>query len=195
MKNVIIVVLSLVLGVSTCFGQNVGSGSSWSPTVDARLTKFSNKWKGKDKIIHTWVVNKFGFADYGVLYEITDTSINLVKPRNLMQNDIPVFGTNYSNIKHLILREDRRKGKYILRGIPIGVVVGLLVMAAAMPDNQGRLGPSQGEYLAFGAVGGGAVGMLGGLFIGSMKLKIPIKGSKSNFDKSKERLRAISMQK
>lgn len=192
----LLIVTGFIIITHFSFGQNVDSESTWDPIVDAKLTRFSTKWSQKDKPIDAWAKHiKYGFVNYGVLYGVTDTTIKLAKHRDLTYSvshaehkDIHI-----KDIKYLLLREPKRKIKYLLGGIIVGLATGVGIVAIKNPKGD-FFTPTIQYYVVGGAIGA-ATGALSGIILGSMKLKIPIKGSKSNFDKSKERLRAISMQK
>ena len=191
-----LMIISFIILTNFSFGQKNNVKNPWNLNIDNKLTKFSTKWENKNKPIDVWAKHiEYGFINYGVLYGVTDTSIKIAKHKDLMYSRTHAQNkdVNFLDIEYLLLREPNRKRKHIFMGIPIGLAVGLAIVAIINP--RGSFTTSKAEYFVAGGAIGGATGFISGMFIGSMKLKLPLNGSKDNFEKSKDRIRAISINK
>ena len=182
------ITIILLICTTICFSQEKDT-KSWSPQFDKRLTKFSAKWENKDRPIYAWAVGMNGYRKHGILQSVTDTSLIIIHKRDYLNNEIT--GTHPTKVNYLILRETKRKGKHMLIMTPIGIAIGVIVMAV-VPQFGGL---ERFEMMAIGGVYGGVAGLASSLIVGSFKLKIPMKGSMKNFEKSKKRLQAIAVDK
>ena len=147
----------------------------------------------KTRAYKTWVsLNESPYKITGWLYAIEDSSILLSKQFNVHDKIIEL--SDFSNIYyHDIYKiRTRRKGKLgrsILIGTLTGFTIGLVYALAVGEDYNAGTN-------AMIVIAGGTFAIVGagiGAIIGSVKVKIPINGSKDHFNRNKRKLENYSI--
>jgi len=156
-------------------------------TKDQKLTSFTHKWEGKDKLIEAWIIGVDGSVNHGFLYDVKDSSLSIKSLRDLKMNNDTKFENKVTNINEIILRESHRKHKHFFMAIGTGLIGAVL----------GYLTISEDETLysssIFKPALGFSIGFVPVLIIGSRKVKVPVNHNIAEFKRSKKRLHSLSV--
>lgn len=166
------------------------------------LSKAQDTITRKD-INRLWVdMRNEALINIGVLYELRDSSIVMSfssNKKDYLRNDLEKIELGINDINTIKIRRKNSILKGFLIGAGIGCAIGVIYGFSKGDD------PPAGRYfnLRFSAeekaIGCGFLGFLGGgifgVMIGSINVKIPINGSKTEYQKHKQKLRKYSVLK
>ena len=136
----------------------------------------------------------------GILYETRDSSILVsATPAIISDNSVAraCAETWSKDIKQIDLRRVGAHGTAVLVGTAAGAVIGLIVgLLTANPGADKELDQhfSTGKMIAFPLLFAGVGAGFGGT-VGSVKIKIPIKGSQAELERNRYRLETYSLKK
>ena len=134
----------------------------------------------------------------GLLYQIQDSSIALINSQNFKDytsGNFQMEGILYYNVEIIRLRKYNKIGNTTLIGAASGLVLGVMIGLISGDDPPGivsfsaeRKALSAGAALAVVGAGVGAI-------IGSIKIKIPINGSKDKYEQNRKRLKKYALRR
>jgi hypothetical protein len=148
------------------------------------------------RIYIAWIKLNDGRTLSGALYQINDSSVQIVNPYSkkvLMRGTYNIARINYNDIRFIKTRAKGKagKGSAFVLGAMGGVLIGAVIGYSLGNDPY-----AGGSTASDKAVMGGMLvlipGALIGFHFGSSKKKIPINGSIYNFNISKQLLRIYS---
>lgn len=154
--------------------------------VFEKSTNFINE-KANRNIYKTWVdlINE-SFKAKGVLYELKDSYIlisNSDRMEDYGNNNFETMNLYIHNIEVIRIRRKNNIGRGVWMGALSGFALGILV---TLPDLDDWL------FAAFPfAVIGSGIGAL----VGTIKVRVPINGNLSNYNKCKRKLNKYSLQR
>jgi hypothetical protein len=166
--------LQLLFIVFICLSQNIGQSQ------EIQTSKTYKVW------VKTLFENE---KQIGYLSELKESSIMLLDKQNLS----PFPEIHIDQIKHI---KFRKKGR-VLRGAAIGAAIGFISGAILLPGEDCKnaepklfgIGGCVETEPMDGAIAYAKIGAIIGVFIGKGKIKIPIHGSPSYYQKNKEKMK------
>lgn len=176
---------------------------------EARKLKYKPSTNDRSNDLEVWVNKMDGISKaHGLLHQLNDTTM-LLRKKTIMQagnsniNPDIVFLYPYQNIRSIEYRKRKKMRRYALWGAAGGFLVGTLTGLAIFEDTKPcdpnlPDGPKCDESLSsprskleksltLGFASGGA-GFLAGGMIGSVKVRIPIGGSRDRYNQAIPRL-------
>ncbi len=154
-----------------------------------------------NKIYRTWItLNSEPFKTNGALYEIKDSSIlvsNSLVIRDYSAGSFETANLHINDIETIKVRRKNRIGRGVLFGALGGFALGGIIGLASGddPDDCVFFCASAGEKALIAGIPLSITGAGLGALIGSFKIKIPINGNISNFNKNKQKLRKYAFRK
>lgn len=150
------------------------------------------------KIYKTWISVFNDSKINGILYEVKDSSIlvsNSIMKQDYINGNFDLSQINYNRIDIVKIRAKNSVGKGTLIGALTGFAVGgMLGILSGDDDPEEVYFASTAEQKAVGnAVVMSILGVGIGAIVGSIKVKIPIKGNMEDFNRSKNKLKKYTI--
>jgi hypothetical protein len=151
---------------------------------------------GKKAIYRTWIELSNSYKEStGLLYQVMDSSIIMTKSlmrKTYNNNKVGKINIDYLQIESIKVRRKGRVGKGMLIGTAVGFGLGALIGSLSEDDTDGFIKFTKKDKIWINSIGLGTTGLIIGSIVGSVKIKIPIYGSKMIFQQEKEKLRKYS---
>jgi hypothetical protein len=148
----------------------------------------------KSEICKTWITLGGGSETQGILYQITDSAVQITNSfivKDLLSGKYQITKINYNNISVIETWSIRKFNRGVLYGAFAGTMTGMLIGFSLGSDGGGGGFTASDKAVMLGILGF-LGGTLVGTFVGLASIKIPIYGSFDNFNKNKSRLKKHS---
>ncbi|NVO20153.1 MAG: hypothetical protein HXX13_10655 [Bacteroidetes bacterium] len=162
-------------------------------------TTLSQKILPKHSINKAWITstNPSEKSYLGVIYQVCDSALicsSSFLPKDYMRGSYVTQSFACNNISFIQIRSSQRISRGFLIGAAVGATIGILSGFASGDDPAAYfLKATAKEKAGIRGVGLGILGGTLGIIIGSIKIGIPIYGSKDAFNSSKKMLLKYSI--